>query len=352
MVLIYAKHQANKIMIVDDDDSIRSLHCRMLTNAGFNAIEAECGEDALTIADHEQLDGILMDIQMPGIGGIETCRRLRMMEQHRATPILFLTAHNKTEILKEAFSAGGDDFIQKPIKSVILNARLQGHMQRAHYYHELESLRKNLNRYISTRTQEMVERYTKTGILPPPELHDVCIMFTDIRDFTSLSQKINAGEMFTILGQHLGEQVDLVYQHSGYVDKFGGDGIMAVFEGGDKSERACHCALDIIEMTRQHWELKHEIQFKLGIGVYNGEAILGNIGSSEHLDYSVVGNTVNLAARLCGHAKPMSIVAATSVRDDITNMQDLHFTNEHDVKIKGIDNPISILNLSRGLKGY
>lgn len=344
--------QANKIMIVDDDDCTRSLYHRMLTKVGFTVIEAGCGEDALLIADHEQLNGILMDIHMPGINGIETCRRLRKMEQHRATPILFLTANDKTEILKEAFSAGGDDFIQKPINPVILHARLQGHIQRAHYYHELENLRKNLNRYISTRTQEMVERYTKTGILPPPEQQDVCIMFTDIRDFTSLSQKTDAEEMFTILGQHLGEQVDLVYQHNGYVDKFGGDGIMAVFEGEDKSERACHCALDIIEMTRQHWESKHEIQFKPGIGVYNGEAILGNIGSSEHLDYSVVGNTVNLAARLCGHAKAMSIVTATSVRDDISNMHDLHFTNEHDVKIKGINNPVSILNLSRGLKGY
>lgn len=343
--------QANKIMIVDDDDCTRSLYNRMLTKAGFTTIEAECGEDALLIAEHEHLNGILMDIHMPGINGIETCRRLRKMKQHRVTPILFLTANDKTEILKEAFSAGGDDFIQKPIKTVVLHARLQGHMQRAHYYHELENLQKNLNRYISPRTQEMVERYTKTGRLPPPEQQDMCIMFTDIRDFTLLSQKSDAEEMFTILSQHLGEQVDLVYQHGGYVDKFGGDGIMAVFEGEDKSERACHCALDIIEMSQQHCESKHEIQFKPGIGVYNGEAILGNIGSSEHLDYSVVGNTVNLAARLCGHAKSMSIVAATSVRDDISNMHNLHFTNEHDVKIKGIDNPVSILNLSRSLKG-
>lgn len=340
----------NKIMIVDDNECIRSLYSRMLTNVGFTTIEVECGEDALCIASNEAVDAVLMDIQMPGINGIETCRKLRQMEQYHVTPILFLTANDETEVLKEAFSAGGDDFILKSTESVVLHARLQGHLQRAQYYHELESLRKNLNRFVSTRTQEMVEHYTKTGILPPPEQQDVCIMFTDIRDYTSLSQNINSKAIFTILGQHLGKQVELVYQHGGYVDKFGGDGIMTVFEGNDKNERACHCAKDIIKMTQELWDSKDEVQFNPGIGIYDGRVILGNIGSSEHLDYSVIGNTVNIAARLCEHAKRMSIVVATSVRDGILNMQGLHFTNEHDVKIKGIDKPVTILNLSPDLK--
>lgn len=341
---------ANKVMLVDDDENIRDLYNRILTKTGYTVIEATSGEDALLIADHEQPNAILMDIHMPGINGIETCQKLRKMEQHKTTPILFLTANDKTETLKEAFSVGGDDFIQKSVDPVILNARLQSHMQRAHYYNELESLRSNLNRYISTHTQEMVERYTKTGILPPPEHQDLCIMFTDIRDYTSLSQKADAEEIFSILSQQLGKQVDLVYNHGGYVDKFGGDGIMAVFEGEDKSERACLCALDIIDITQQHFNSTHEVPFIPGIGISNGQAILGNIGSNKHLDYSVIGNTVNLAARLCGHAKPMSITVTTSVRDDVSNIHDLHFTNEHKVKIKGFEKTVEILNLSRSLK--
>lgn len=344
------KKATNKIMIVDDNESIRSRYSLMLTNVGFTTIEAECGEDALRIAANEVVDAVLLDIQMPGINGIETCRKLREMEQYRITPILFLSANDEDEILMEAFSAGGDDYIHKTMKPFVLHARLQGHLQRAQYYHELENLRKNLNRFVSTRTQEMVERYTKTGILPLPEQQDVCIMFTDIRDYTSLSQKINSEEVFTILGKHLGKQVELVYQHGGYVDKFGGDGIMTVFEGDDKNERACHCAMDIIKMTQEVWDSKHEVQFNPGIGIYDGRVILGNIGSSEHLDYTVIGNTVNIAARLCEHAEPMSIVLTTSVRDGILNMQGLHFTNEHDVKIKGIDKPLTIINLIPDLK--
>ena len=340
---------ANKVMLVDDNEDIRDRYNRILTNKGYTVIEATSGEDALLIANHEQPNAILMDIHMPGINGIETCQKLRKMEQHKTTPVLFLTADEHTAILKEAFSAGGDDFIQKTVDPVILNARLQSHIQRAHYYSELESLRSNLNRYISTRTQEMVERYTKTGILSPPEHQDLCIMFTDIRDYTSLSQKANAEEIFSILSQQLGKQVDLVYNHGGYVDKFGGDGIMAVFEGEDKSERACLCALDIIDVTQQHFNSTHEVPFIPGIGISKGEAILGNIGSNKHLDYSVIGNTVNLAARLCGLAKPMTITVSTSVRDDISNMHDLHFTNEHEAKIKGFEKLVGVLNLSRNL---
>lgn len=339
--------QNNKVMIVDDDRISRTFLQQMLICTGYSVIEAKCGEDALKIAYQEHMDGILLDVSMPGIGGIETCRRLRMMEQYRATPILFVTSHDETEKLQGAFEAGADDFIHKPLNAVILQARLQGHMQRAHYYYELERLHRNLNRYISTRTQEMVERYTETGVLPPPEHKEVCIMFTDIRDFTSLSQKIDAEDLFSILTQHLGEQVELVYQHTGYVDKFGGDGIMAVFEGENRCELASRCALDIIDMAQQHCELIGGMQINIGIGVYAGEAILGNIGSSEHLDYSLIGNTVNLAARLCGHARAMSIVASTSVRDEITNMQGLHFTDDNTVEIKGVDHMVPITYLSR-----
>ena len=334
-------------MLVDDNKNIRDLYSRILTMSGYTVIVAESGEDALRIAEHEEPSAILMDILMPGINGIETCRKLRNTEKHKTTPILFLTANEETKILEEAFAAGGDDFIQKPIDPVILNARLQSHIQRAHYYGELENLRSNLNRYISTHTQQMVERYTKTGILPPPEYRDLCIMFTDIRDYTSLSQKADTKNIFSILSKQLGEQVDLVYNHGGYVDKFGGDGIMAVFEGENKSERACLCALDIIELTQQHFNSKDEVPFIPGIGISKGEAILGNIGSNKHLDYSVIGSTVNLAARLCDEAKPMSITVSKSVRDDISNSHDLHFADEQQVIIKGIENPVAIFNLTR-----
>ena len=286
--------QTNKVMIVDDDHVSRTVLRLMLISSGYSVVEAECGEDALEIVLKEQVDGILLDVSMPGIGGIETCRRLRMMEQHRATAILFVTSYDETDKLKEVFEAGADDFVHKPINPVILHARLQGHMQKARYYYDLEDLRQNLNRYISTRTQEMVERYTETGLLPPAEHKEVCIMFTDIRDFTALTQKIDAEAMFSVLSQHLGEQIDLVYQYEGYVDKFSGDGIMAVFEGKNKCMQASRCAIDIIDMAQQHYEAIEGMQLKVGIGVYAGEVILGNIGSSEHLDYSVVGNTVNL----------------------------------------------------------
>ncbi len=341
---------ANKIMLVDDDESSRALYNLLLTKAGYAVIEAQSGEEALQVAEKEQFNAILLDIHMPGIDGIATCRKLREIAQHKTTPILFLTADDKTSVLKEAFEAGGDDFIQKPIDSVILKARLKSHMQRASYYREIDELRSNLNRYISTHTQKMVERYTKTGILPPPEYQNLCIMFTDIRDYTALSQKADAKEIFSTLSQQLGEQVDLVYQHGGYVDKFGGDGIMAVFEGEDKSQRACLCALDIIDKTQQHFSKTQKVPLIPGIGINIGEAVLGNIGSDKHLDYSVIGNTVNLAARLCGESKPMSITITKAVRDDISNSDNFAFTNEDKVKIKGITEPVDILNLSRSFK--
>ena len=87
--------------------------------------------------------------------------------------------------LAEVLSVGASDFISKPVNPVVLSARLKSHLDKKHYYDELERIRRYLNRYISSRTQRMVEAYATTGLVPTPELHHVCVMFTDVRGFTS-----------------------------------------------------------------------------------------------------------------------------------------------------------------------
>ncbi len=134
--------QRHTVLIVDDQATARSLLKRMLVIHGYDVLEAESGECALELAFARDIHGVVLDLKMPGIGGIETCRRLRAMPAHRVTPILIVTALDEHESLAQAFEAGCDDYIPKPIESVVLQTRLNGHLQRAGLYYQLERVRR------------------------------------------------------------------------------------------------------------------------------------------------------------------------------------------------------------------
>jgi class 3 adenylate cyclase len=340
--------QHNSILIVDDEPTVRALFKRYLQRDGYEVVEAASGDDAISKARAANYAGILLDLKMPGTDGIETCQQIRAFAQHKATPILIITATEEDAALSDAFEAGCDDFIVKPIKAVVLRARLKGHIKRTELYYQLERIRKTLNRYVSPQTQIMVERYAGSGCYPPPEKREQCILFTDIRGFTQLSQHIEPEHLITLLSQHLAYQVELVYEYGGYVDKYAGDGIMSVFEGADMAERSCRCALDIIHHAKELLSKKANHLFAVGCGISQGQVVIGNIGSPEHLDYSVVGETVNLAARLCGHAEPMSIIVSDTVYAETKNILSLHFSSQQSIKIKGFEQPVTTYELGRG----
>ena len=228
-----------------------------------------------------------------------------------------------------------------------LEARLHSHLQRAELYFQLERVRSSLNRYLSPRTRQIAEQYSESGVVPAPQQVDVCVLFTDIRGFTQLSQDIEAEHLFALLSGQLAAQVDLVYRHGGYVDKYAGDGIMAVFEGEGRAVRGCLCALDIIAQARQASSAAGERLVAVGCGMHQGPAVIGNIGSPEHLDYSVIGESVNLAARLCGFAEPMSIIVSDSVQHAVQGDSQLRFDHPRSVVVKGFREPVAVSELQR-----
>jgi adenylate cyclase len=96
----------------------------------------------------------------------------------------------------------------------------------------------------------MVEKASKTGVVPSPEDRDLAICFTDIRGFTAFAENLPPRQLFSVVSSHLSEQVTTVHEYGGYVDKFGGDGIMAIFDGKDMVLQSCLCALQIIGTGR------------------------------------------------------------------------------------------------------
>ena len=338
------KHQIT-VLVADDDATTRTVLSKMLENTGYKVLTAERGEKCLFLALEKEIDAFLVDINMPGLSGIDICKRIRAMERYKVTPVIFITSMDEHSKLREAFEAGATDFITKPANQVVLTARLHSHLQKVKYFRELEQIRNYSNRYISTRTRRMVEAYATTGLPPAPELHSVCIMFSDIRGFTSLTHEVELEALFEGLSNHLGMQVEKVYKYGGYIDKFGGDGLMAIFDGDDMAEQACHCALEIIDSSMKFTKIGNKYKLPVGIGIHYGEVMIGNIGSAEHLDYSAIGETVNIAARLCGHAEPMHINVSEALIRIAEADPKLQFSTPTQVKLKGLEKPVPIYQL-------
>lgn len=339
--------QDKLILISDDDRGVRETVRDLLTRRGYRVLEADSGLKALDLALNNDVYAFLLDHEMPGLTGMEVCAELRKTERYKKTPIIIVTGIGEERGLSAAFAAGADDFINKPFNPTVLYARMRVHLERSDYFQQLERTRRTMNQYLSKRTLAMVEMASQTGTLPPPEERELSIVFTDIRGFTAFSEDMEPGRLFSLVSSLLAEQVDIVHRQGGYVDKFGGDGVMAVFDGPDMVLQSCLCALEILDGSLARLREGGEGIWKCGIGIHTGRAIIGNIGSPEHLDYSAIGTTVNLAARLCGQAEATSIAVSGAVRDALYDVSMLNFHSRRSVAIRGMKDPVTVFTLNR-----
>jgi adenylate cyclase len=143
----------------------------------------------------------------------------------------------------------------------------------------------------------------------------VVIFFSDIRGFTPMSESMSPDDVATLLTEYFTEMVEIVFEHSGSLDKFMGDAIMALWGAPiaheDDPDRAMKCAIDqlaALEKMNAKWKEKGRPDIKIGVGINFGEVFAGNFGSDRRLEYTVIGDAVNTASRLCSNAGPNEIL--------------------------------------------
>lgn len=139
------------------------------------------------------------------------------------------------------------------------------------------------------------------------ELRDISVLFCDIRGFTALTQNMPPHEVIEMLNEHMTALTRVVKQHNGVVDKFVGDLLMAIFGApishGNDAFDAASCALDL-SRERGHLNQISRYKLQIGIGIATGKVLAGCMGSTDRLNYTVLGERVNLASRLCDRAGP------------------------------------------------
>ena len=335
------------IMVVDDDSNARRQAVEALSTEGYQVIEAESAGCAMEMARAHSVDAFLINIDMAGRNGIDICREIRDTEPYKFTPVLLLTRNGQYGRAVAAFESGCTDVLDgQSMNSEVLRTRVKDHIQRTDYFEQLERTRLTMISYLSRRTLEVVSATSRTGVLPPPEERELAILFTDLRGFTALSEEIEPVKLFELVSRLLGHQVKLIHEFGGYVDKFGGDGVMAIFDGPEMVLQSCLCALRIVESSHRVIPEDSQSLWQSGIGIHTGRVVIGNIGTTDHLDYSAIGTTVNLAARLCGQAKAMSIVVSKAVRDAAMGDPRVHFHSERQADIRGIREHVTVYTLS------
>ena len=184
--------------------------------------------------------------------------------------------------------------------------------------------RERLLRYLPTKLVEAVES-GDVDIEPGGERRHVAVLMADIRSFTTLCEQHEPEVITTLLNRYFSEMSEIIFLHDGMIDKFIGDAIMAVF-GTPKEEtnnvaNAISAGRKMIERLEfLNKELKAEglPEIKIGVGVHSGDAIAGNVGSISRMDYTVIGDTVNVAARIEGMTKELGqalLVSKTAAED-------------------------------------
>jgi len=227
-----------------------------------------------------------------------------------------------------------------------------------------QELKQKANMAVEERriVKDMFSRYMSADVLKnlmeSPELvqlggskKDATVFFADIRGYTSFSEGKEPEYIIEILNEYFSEAVEIVIKYNGYIDKFIGDCIMAAWGvpvvNQDKDALSgVSCAIEIQELVKSksrkffHGKASH---LQVGIGMHSGPLISGNLGSSRRMDFSVIGDTVNIAARLEGVAKAGEVIITQQTRDLIGD----HFKLKElePVKVKGKDKPLHIFSV-------
>jgi len=337
-----------KILLVDDKPANIQLLVDMLKNRGYKIRTALNGRLAILAAQSDPPDLILMDISMPEMNGFEVCEKLKKDPSLQEIPIIFISAHTEQKEKVKAFSSGGVDYLTKPFQLEEVQARVETHLtlKAAREYlkernHFLESA---FSRYVSPEVVEQLKSRPIDELLHM-ERRQVTVLFADLRDSSSLAFEVSAEDLQETINSFLAVMVDCIESYDGLVDKFLGDGLMALFgapiQQPDHAGRAIAAAV-AMQNAHQQWMAGRGAQKRpsrpLGIGLASGEVVVGSYGTPRRMEYTALGQAVHLAANLTEIAEDSEILTTPATRDEAVQHTAApapwHFTPKGDFPFK------------------
>jgi adenylate cyclase len=307
------------ILVVDDRADIRLFLREFLHVEGFSTVEAIDADQAVEQARRERPTLIMMDVMMPGRDGLSAIQEIRA--QDNIVGIIVMTAHGTEERAVRAMQVGADDYMHKPFDMAELQTKLHAVLDKSRLRIE--------NRRLTERMQWVLSRYMSLSVadqlINAPELpslggerQDVTMLFADLRGFTTFAARAVPEDLIKYLNRYLSLATEAILAENGTLDKFLGDGVMALFNAPLRdTEHMFHAVRAAIAIQRNTAKLEplgdsHE-PLRFGVGVHTGEVVMGNIGAAQLMSYTAIGDDVNIAKRLEEHAKPGQIIVSENV---------------------------------------
>ena len=335
------------ILVVDDTPENVDVLAGILRDY-YHIKVALNGLKALEIAQSDTPpDLVLLDVMMPEMDGYEVCSRLQEDPKTRDIPVIFVTAKTGVEDEAKGFELGAVDYITKPVSPSIVLARVNTHIALKQANSNLKGLSDKLSRYLSPQIYQSIFEGKQDARIGSSR-KKLSVFFSDIVGFTRQTDGMEPEDLSFILNSYLNRMSEVVISHGGTLDKFIGDAILTFF--GDPETRgpqgdalAClNMAMDMQEaltVLNKEWErLAISTGFQIRMGITTGYCTVGNFGSEQRMDYTIIGNQVNLASRLesVSQAGELRIAHETwlLVRD--------HYdcTPQDPILVKGFERPV------------
>jgi class 3 adenylate cyclase/AmiR/NasT family two-component response regulator len=360
------------ILVVDDQPSNVALMRDLLVIHGYDVEAAGDGTAALAAIERCKPDLVLLDIVMPGLSGIDVCKRLRADDRYVSLPIVLMTSKDPDTERIRGLEAGADDFVSRPVSSAELLARVRSLIRVKRLFDRVEAqstklleLNENLQSLVREKVAEverlsrlkrfftpaLAERILAGGTDDPLKSHrrDIAVVFFDLRGFTAFSESSAPEDVLSVLR----ELHQIIGAHTqrfgGTVERFVGDGVMVFFNDPEPVTAPCEVAADYaLAVLREcrvaigRWR-RNGFAIDLGTGIAYGFASLGAIGFAERIDYGVVGTVANLGARLCAEANGGEVLVSARVAAQLPARLSREPAGPY--KLKGFRDPVEAFRL-------
>lgn len=369
--------QSSSVLVVDDNEVNRDMLCALLEADGHKAAVAENGKLGLEALNGNSYDLVLLDVMMPEMNGYQVLEQMKSTPRLRDIPVVVLSALDEIGSVVRCIELGAEDYLPKPFDPVLLRARIGACLEKKRLRDQEVQLRNELEEWNKRLEQRVAEQVTQLerlsrlkrffspqlaelivagGAEDPLKTHrrEVTVVFLDLRGFTAFAETAEPEEVMGVLHEYHAAMGKLILEYEGTLERFTGDGMMIFFNDPvpvpNPAEQAIKMALAmrqrVAELIVKWRKLGYELDF--GVGIAQGYATIGGIGFEGRWDYGAIGTVTNLAARLCGEAKPGQILVSQRLLGGVEDLVEAEPAGE--LSLKGFHRPITAHNILR-LKG-
>lgn len=354
------------VLIVDDSATMRLITSDALIKTGFKVIQAENGDSALSILQTTKPDAILLDVEMPGLNGFEVCSKIRQLPGYEYIPIMMVTGLEDYESISQAFTVGATDFITKPLNADLIGYRVRYMVRTSTYFQELQLAEKKvraLNDELLDKLMEIqhnaeaVARFVPQDFLKVLNRKNIAdiklgdcvekvmtVLFLDIKSFTTMAELLSSVEIFNLVNNLMSYLDPVIVKNSGFIDKYIGDALMALFDDADSALAAALGMLEGLNEFNAARKRDNLAPLNVGIGINTGLLTVGTVGFESRMDCSVISDAVNIASRVESLTRNFNIELLISGQtyQQLKYVEKYHLRSLGLTSVKGKSLPITI----------